>query len=119
LPRLQEDLRAVQTFSEDSVHEFRVESRRLLATLGVLSPIIPDARLDRVRRVVKGRLRALARLRDTQVQLVAIEELEQRFEALGGLRRRLAKRARRLTKDAARKLRRARGRTGRSLDEVR
>jgi CHAD domain-containing protein len=94
--------------SKHSVHKLRVESRRLLSTLYVLRPIVQSADIDTVRKAVKGRLRSLARLRDTHVQLTAVEKLERRFEELAGLGRRLEKRAHRLEKDAGKDLNRER-----------
>ena len=48
----------------------------------------------------------VARLRDTHVQLLAIEELAREFPQLAPFRKHLAKRERRLTKRVTRKLKR-------------
>lgn len=100
--------RCRRKFSEKSVHQFRIESRRLLSTLSVLRAIVPRRHLDAAHRALKKRLRLFARLRDTHVQLQAIEELAHEFRQLAPFRKHLAKREQRLTKRVARKLRRTR-----------
>jgi CHAD domain-containing protein len=100
--------RCRRKFSEKSVHQFRIESRRLLSTLSVLRAIVPRRHLDAAHRALKKRLRVFACLRDTHVQLLAIEELAHEFPQLAPFRKHLAKRDRRLTKRIARKLKRAR-----------
>ena len=98
--------RCRKKFSERSVHQFRIESRRLLSTLSVLRAIIPRRHLSAAHRGLKKRLRVFARLRDTHVQLLAIEELARELPQLAPFRRHLAKREQRLTKRIARKLKR-------------
>ena len=97
-------VRCRRKFSKKSVHRFRVESRRLLSTLRVLAAITPGKPLKAAIRGVKTRLRLFARLRDTHVQLLAIEDLERKFPELEDFRHALAKREKRLTKRVARKL---------------
>jgi CHAD domain-containing protein len=99
--------RCRRKFSEKSVHRFRVESRRLLSTLSVLAAVTPGKPLKAAIRGVKKRLRYFARLRDTHVQLLAVEDLERKFPELEDFRRALAKREKRLTKRVARKLKHA------------
>jgi CHAD domain-containing protein len=98
--------RCRRKFSEKSVHRFRIESRRLLSTLNVLGAIIPRQHLKTAHRALKKRLRVFARLRDTHVQLLAVEELAREFPQLASFRRHLARREQRLTKRVARKLKR-------------
>jgi len=100
--------RCRRKFSEKSVHQFRIESRRLLSTLSVLRAVVSRRRLDAAHRVLKKRLRVFARLRDTHVQLLAIEELTREFPQLAPFRKHLAKREHRLTKRVARKLKHTR-----------
>jgi CHAD domain-containing protein len=98
--------RCRRKFSEKSVHEFRIESRRLLSTLSVLRAISSRQHLKTVNRALKKRLRVFACLRDTHVQLLAVEELAREFPQLAPFRKHLAKREQRLTKRVARKLKR-------------
>lgn len=98
--------RCRREFSEKSVHQFRIESRRLLSTLSVLRAIIPRQHLNTTHRALKKRLRVFARLRDTHVQLLTVEELTREFPQLAPFRRHLAKREQRLTKRVGRKLKR-------------
>lgn len=98
--------RCRRKFSEKAVHQFRIGSRRLLSTLIVLGAIISRRHLNAAHRALKKRLRVFARLRDTHVQLLAIEELAREFPQLAPFRRHLAKRERRLTKRVARKMKR-------------
>jgi len=96
------------------VHDLRIATRRLLAQLELMQPLIPGRTFRRVRRRLKRQLRATALLRDAQVQrlrvtglLAAHPELEpacrhlernerclrrfarRRLKGGGGLRRRL------------------------------
>jgi len=74
--------RCRRKFSEKSVHQFRIESRRLLSTLSVLRAIISRRHLNAGHHALKKRLRVFPRLRDTHVQLLAIEDLEREFPQL-------------------------------------
>ena len=97
--------RCRRKFSEKSVHQFRVESRRLLSTIGVLKAVTPGNALSTARRALKKRLRIVAALRDVQVQLGTIGKLETSRPGLADFRRALAKRERRIAKSVARKFR--------------
>ena len=61
--------RCQERFSEDAVHDVRVETRRLLSTLELLGAFIPERDIKKVRRVLKRHLDTFDQLRDTQVQL--------------------------------------------------
>lgn len=67
--------RCQRQFSEEAVHDSRVETRRLLATLELLRAFLPAADLKKARRVLKKHLDSFDRLRDTQVQLLSVERL--------------------------------------------
>lgn len=95
--------RCRKKFSKKSVHQFRVESRRLLSTMSILAAVMPGKPLKAASRALKKRLRIFARLRDTHVQLQAVEELEPDFPELKAFRRALTKRKRRLTQCVVRK----------------
>jgi len=95
--------RCRRKFSKKSVHQFRVESRRLLSTTGVLAAVMPGKSLKAASHALKKRLRIFARLRDTHVQLEAVAELEPDLPELKAFRRSLTKRKRRLKKCVVRK----------------
>lgn len=86
--------------SEDAVHDLRVAMRRLISTLMVLDPILPDSRgrLQRVRRSLSKRLDRFSSLRDTQVQALTIREMLPAFPELQPYHRYLAGQERRLVK---------------------
>lgn len=56
-----------KTFVPESVHQLRVESRRLLAFLSLLRILINDASLSILERTLKRLFKNTSRLRDTQV----------------------------------------------------
>jgi CHAD domain-containing protein len=62
-------------FSGDSVHDLRVEIRRLLSTLALLGAFIPGRDLEKARRTLKRHLETFGPLRDTQVQLTYVKRL--------------------------------------------
>ncbi len=61
--------RCQERFSEDAVHDVRVETRRLLSTIELLGAFIPEHDIKKVRRALKRHLDTFDQLRDTQVQL--------------------------------------------------
>src|SRR5437868_9604694 len=54
--------------SEDSVHDLRVEARRLRSSLDLLIHFLAPARLHKVHRALKRHLDSFDELRDAQVQ---------------------------------------------------
>ena len=81
--------------SEDAVHDLRVGSRRLLATLDALAGLVPKRTVQAATREVKKRTRGLGSLRDTQVQRVVVRDLAAQLPALAGLDKQLARDERR------------------------
>jgi CHAD domain-containing protein len=61
-------------FSEEAVHDFRVAARRLLASLDLLRALLRDAKIKKIRRMLKDQLDNLDELRDAQVMLAEISE---------------------------------------------
>ncbi len=61
-------------FSEEAVHGFRVAARRLLASLDLLRALLRDAKIKKIRRMLKDQLDNLDELRDAQVMLAEISE---------------------------------------------
>jgi CHAD domain-containing protein len=97
-------------FSEHAVHELRVATRRLISQFILLDCLLPNASLEKARRVLKRRLVALGDLRDTQVERLFIGKHVARFPALLYLDRWLARHERQLVKATARKVERFRTR---------
>jgi len=67
--------RCQEKFSENAVHELRIETRRLLAMLDLLDALRVRDSLKKTRRVFKKRLDAFDELRDTHVQLSLLKPL--------------------------------------------
>jgi len=61
--------RCQKRFSQDAVHDVRVETRRLLSTIELLGAFMPEHDIQKVRHALKRNLDAFDELRDTQVQL--------------------------------------------------
>jgi len=95
--------------SEDAVHDLRVESRRLLATLDALGSLVPRRTVQAARRAIKKRTRGLGSLRDVQVQRTAVHDLSQQVPVLSGLDTLLARDERRRTSKTVRRLKRHAG----------
>jgi CHAD domain-containing protein len=103
----QEQLRSCQRdFSERSVHELRVATRRLLAHLSMLEGIAPIMMLKKIRRTLKRRLKPLGELRDLQVQLAFIEQRLDRFPELVLVRSSLRRHERKIGRSVARQVKR-------------
>ena len=92
--------------SEDAVHDLRVGSRRLLATLDALAGLVPKRTVQAATREVKKRTRGLGSLRDTQVQRVVVRDLAAQLPALAGLDKQLARDERRRAAATIRRLKR-------------
>lgn len=107
---LQEAGRCRVRFSEDSVHELRVASRRLISHLLLLEPMVHSPQFRKLNRELKRWLNALGGLRDAQVKREYIEQHLERFPELRFLRKGLKRRERQLMRAARRKL--DLGRTG-------
>jgi CHAD domain-containing protein len=71
--------RCREQFSENAVHDVRVETRRLLSTLELLGAFIPERDIKKVRRALKRHLDTFDQLRDTQVQLTYVGRMAGTF----------------------------------------
>ena len=71
--------RCQDRFSEEAVHDSRVETRRLLATFELLRAFIREKDVKKTRRALKHHLDTLNQLRDTQVQLGYVEQMTRVF----------------------------------------
>ncbi len=78
--KLQKRLKRCQrAFSEETVHELRVTIRRLQALLGLLSSLVPGKSLRRAYRGLRAKLGMFGTLRDTQVQMRYISQVQQDY----------------------------------------
>ncbi len=69
------DLKACRVeFSEEAVHDLRVDTRRLIAIFEIIRVIAPHPRVQKMRRIFKGQLDGFDNLRDVQVMLADISE---------------------------------------------
>jgi CHAD domain len=101
--KYQSELKACRDeFSEEAVHDFRVGARRLLASLDLLCVLIRDAKIKKMRRILKDQLDNLDQLRDTQVLLADISENIQQTPFLKPFKEYLQRREKKLMR-AARK----------------
>ena len=101
--RLQE---CQQRFSEEAVHQSRVQTRRLLATVELLEPFVPDRDSQKVRAALKQHLDTFAKLRDTQVQLVYVGRMTRVFPAARAFHEWLLERELRFTERTRRRIKR-------------
>ncbi len=88
-------------FSERTVHDLRVASRRLIAQLVMLECVGLGRTCERARRVLKRRLRALGELRDVHVQRLFFEQQVTRFPEIALLHDYLRRREKKLERAAA------------------
>jgi CHAD domain-containing protein len=90
--------RCQKSFSEEAVHDSRVETRRLISTIELLGAFIPEQRIKKARRALKDHLDTFDQLRDTQVQLDYVQRMEHTFRAAKSFRNWLRKREKRFTR---------------------
>ena len=67
---------SAETMDEENIHEMRVASRRLNATLEMIAELIGDRPVRKLNREIRKARRACGRYRDTQVQLERVQEDE-------------------------------------------
>jgi CHAD domain-containing protein len=97
-----EQLRSCQEgFSEETVHQLRVATRRLIAQLAMIEAVTPGETAQRVRRILKRRLKALGDLRDTHVLRLFIERRLERYPELTVVWNSLQRREHRMEKSVA------------------
>lgn len=92
--------RCQRRFASGTVHDSRVETRRLLATLELLAAFVPERELKKPRRALREHLAAFDHLRDTQVQLGMVAPLRRTFPAAKQFHRWLRRREARFTREA-------------------
>jgi CHAD domain-containing protein len=82
--------RTRKKYSEDSVHDLRVASRRLIAVLETLNEIHKDSDIRDCRRRVKNLLDSLSPLRDLHVQRANVSRMLDQFPQLKDFEKNLA-----------------------------
>ena len=92
-------------FSEEAVHESRVETRRLLAQLELLGVLAEARPFKRARRTLKEHLECFNPLRDTQVQLLLLDQQADAFPDVARLREALRVREKSCLLAAAKRIR--------------
>src|SRR5436190_12708061 len=97
-------------FSETSVHQLRVATRRLMTYYALVGSVASGDKVTKARKKLKRHLKILGRLRDAQVQRLFIEEQMGRFPFLVLVRDFLTEREQHLVKDIARKVERFKSR---------
>jgi len=102
--------RCQDKFSEEAIHGCRVETRRLLSSVELLSSLLSTRHLDKAHRVLKRHLDSLEDLRDTQVQLVTVGEMLRAFPAAQPFYTFLVKREKRFTRETRESIRQIRHR---------
>lgn len=68
--------------TEKAIHDLRVATRRLIATLDIVRTVLPGDRYRKPRRRLKRHLKAFSALRDLQVQIIVVRGLATRFPIL-------------------------------------
>jgi CHAD domain-containing protein len=93
-----------EDFSEHSVHQLRVATRRFIAQFVLLGRVAPGARTEKARKTLKRRLKLLGQLRDVQVQRSFIAHHWPRYPELVLVLDFISWRERRLIKTLLRKI---------------
>ncbi len=96
--------------SEKAIHDSRVETRRLVSSIELLALLLPKGEVRKAGRILKEHLDTFDDLRDTQVQLGAIEKLQRAFPAARQFAVYLQEREERFAKQTARAIRRVKTR---------
>jgi CHAD domain-containing protein len=100
--------RCQKKFSEKAVHNSRVAARRLLATIELLEGFLRPEIVKKGQCLIKEHLDIFDDLRDTQVQLVAVNSLQATFPAARAICDWLQKRETRFRKQARNCVKRSR-----------
>jgi CHAD domain-containing protein len=96
--------RCRQRCTEPAIHDLRVATRRLIATLDMLTAVMGEEETRRVRRDLKKLLKGFNRLRDVHIQVLAVRQFGRRFPVLRSFRASLAVQEHRLVREAGRQI---------------
>ena len=98
--------RCQRKFSEKAVHESRIEARRLLSSVDLLSAFLPAGEIEKARSLLKRHLDISDKLRDTHVQLLYLKRLLRTSPGLHPFHAALVRRERRCIRQTNRKIKR-------------
>lgn len=108
--------RCQRKYAEESVHDLRVATRRLISTLELIASIYPEGNLRKARRALKRHLETFGPLRDVQVQLLSIEKMLASFPELQGFYDYLVKHERKLVQRLSAEVKRIKtGKLGKAI----
>ena len=96
--------RCRKKFSEEAVHQWRIETRRMLALLGLLEPFLTGKCLCQLESEFTKHFKKSAPLRDTHVLLLEVEKRAEAFPVLAPFRKFLARREQRLCRRLRKKI---------------
>jgi CHAD domain-containing protein len=94
--------------SRGTVHQLRLETRRLLALVDLFDPLMAEDAAGKVSRLFKPPFKASGRLRDVQVMLCDVERRLRRFPDAKRFKKELLRREKRLGRQLERELQRTR-----------
>jgi CHAD domain-containing protein len=100
--------RCQKKLSRATVHQLRLETRRLLALVDLFDPLLAGEAADRVSQLLKPPFKTSGRLRDAQVMLCDVERRLRRFPDAKRFQKELLRQEKRLGRQLERKLRRTR-----------
>ena len=100
--------RCQKKLSRATVHQLRLETRRLLALVDLFEPLVAGKAADELSRRVIQPFKTSGRLRDAQVMLCDVERRLRRFPDARRFKKELLRREKRLSRQLERKLRRVR-----------
>ena len=100
--------RCQKKLSRATVHQLRVETRRLLALVDLFEPLVAGQAADEVSRLAIQPFKTSGRLRDAQVMLCDVERRLRRFPDAKRFKKELLRREKRLGRQLGRELRRTR-----------
>ena len=96
--------RCQDKFSEKAIHASRVETRRLLSSVELLSSFLSARHLEKAQRALKRHLDALDDVRDTQVQLLTVGKMLRVFPAARPFHAFLVKREKRFIRETRKRI---------------
>ncbi len=112
--------RCQREFSEEAVHDVRVEIRRLLSGVELLATFVHEDPIKQARKTLKRQLDSLAELRDTQVQRLGVARLALLFPGARPFQDHLSQREKHSARQARRRIKEMKtARLGRLIDHFR
>jgi CHAD domain-containing protein len=96
--------RARRYCSEPAIHDLRVATRRLIAMLEIVAPLLSDGRTRPLRRKLRRLLKSFNELRDANVQRIAVRTVVRQYPVLRYYRATLIAVERRLVREGARRI---------------